>query len=112
MRGGLLVSSRRIACKCSIVSASMRDQSRDGCAPARPGARRLTVSRAAVRMRWTVEGARPLTFAIERTVQCVAVRGSPCSVRSTTAAIGSGEAAAKARPRGASRNRPPAPSGM
>lgn len=36
--------------------------------------------------------------------------GSSCSVRAITAAIWSGEAAAKARPRGASRNRPSAPS--
>ena len=63
-------------------------------------------------MPWMMDGARPLAFAIERNVQGVAAGGTSRSVRSTTAAIRSGEAAAKARPRGASRNKPPAPSCM
>jgi hypothetical protein len=37
-------------------------------------------------IRWIVEGAKPLAFAIERRVQCVAAGGVSCRVRSTTAA--------------------------
>jgi hypothetical protein len=47
-----------------------------------------------------------------RAASRVAAGGFSCGVRSTTAATCSGETAAKARPRGASRNRPSAPPRM